>query len=196
MNHTSIIQFLRDKVLARRSFQIVAFVLVLALAVTLFFIARTHLDIEHFLVYGYTGVFLVNMVCCASILFPIPGEAINIAAGTVMNPLMVGFVAAVGATVGEPTSYLVGYLGRKIALAGYWDKYRSAERWMKHYGNFAIFLFALLPILIFDLIGIVAGSTRYPLWKFLLACFAGRLLRCVIEAYLGFGLLTFIPSFW
>ena len=195
MNHTSKIQFIRDRVLARKSFQIVAFVLILALAVTFFIIARTHLDIKRFLAYGYSGVFLVNMICCASVLFPVPGEAINIAAGAVMNPLLVGFVAAVGATVGEPTSYLVGYLGREIALTGYLDKYKSAERWMKHYGIFAIFLFALLPILIFDLIGIVAGSTRYPLWKFLLACFIGRALRCVIEAYLGFGLLTFLPSF-
>jgi len=196
MNYTSIIQFLRNRVLSHKSFQVVAFVLILALAVTLFFVVRTHLDIKRFLAYGYSGVFLVNMICCASILFPVPGEAINIAAGTVMNPLLVGFVASVGATVGEPTSYLVGYLGREIALTGYLDKYKSAERWMTQYGNFAIFLFALLPILIFDLIGIVAGSTRYPLWKFLLACFIGRALRCVIEAYLGFGLLTFLPPFF
>lgn len=196
MNCPSKIQFLRDRVLSHKSFQIVAFVLILALAITLFIIARTHLDIKRFLAYGYTGVFLVNMISCASVLFPVPGEAINIAAGTVMNPLLVGFVAAVGATLGEPTSYLVGYLGRQIALTGYWDKYKSAERWMKHYGYFAIFLFALLPVLIFDLIGIVAGSTRYPLWKFLLACFIGRVIRCVIEAYLGFGFLSFLPSFF
>jgi len=195
MNYTSKIQFLRDRVLSRKLFQITAFTLLLVLAIALFFIARTRLDINHFLAYGYSGVFLVNMISCASILFPVPGEAINIAAGTVMNPLLVGIVAAVGATIGEPTSYLVGYFGRKIALTGYLDKYKSAERWMQHHGNFAIFLFALLPILIFDLIGIVAGSTRYPLWKFLLACFIGRAIRCIVEAYLGFGLLSFLPSF-
>ena len=102
MNHTSKIQFLRDRVLARKSFQIVAFVLILALAVTLFIIARTHLDLKRFLAYGYTGVFLVNMICCASILFPVPGEAINIAAGAVMNPLLVGFVAVCAAAATNP----------------------------------------------------------------------------------------------
>ena len=129
-------------------------------------------------------------------MFPVPGEAINIAAGAIMNPLVVALVATIGATIGELTSYLAGYVGRKIALTGYWEKYESAERWMKRYGSFSIFLFALLPILVFDLIGIIAGSTRYPLWKFILACFIGRFIRCIAESYLGFGFLNSLPSLW
>ncbi len=190
------IQFLREKVLVRKAFQISAFVLILGSSGALFFLARTYLDLESFVTYGYAGVFLVNLISCASILFPIPGEAINIAAGATLNPLWVGLVATVGATMGEPTCYLVGYLGREVVMAGYSQKYQQAERWMQRYGSFAIFLFALVPVLIFDLIGIVAGSTRYPLWRFMMACFAGRVLRCLIEAYLGYGLLGLLPGSW
>jgi uncharacterized membrane protein YdjX (TVP38/TMEM64 family) len=196
MNYSDRIQFIRDKVLYRRLFQIIAFVLILTFSVFLFVIARIYLNVEHFLTYGYVGIFVINLICCASILFPVPGEAINIAAGAIMNPLMVGLVATIGATLGELTSYLAGYLGRKIALTGYWDKYESAEQWMKRYGSFSIFLFALLPVLVFDLIGIIAGSTRYSLWKFILACFIGRFLRCIAESYLGFELLSCLPSLW
>jgi membrane protein DedA with SNARE-associated domain len=74
--------------------------------------------------------------------------------------------------------------------------YEKAEGWLKRYGSFAVFLFALLPILIFDLLGIVAGSFRYPLWKFILACWAGRLIRCLVEAYLGWGAFGFLPDLW
>jgi membrane protein YqaA with SNARE-associated domain len=190
------LQLFRDKVVSRRSFQISVFVFILALSTVLFLLARSRLDLESFLAYGYSGVLLINLVCCATILFPIPGEAVNIAAGASLNPLLVGMVATVGATIGEPTSYLVGYLGRKIIPGGYLEKHEQAEYWMKKYGSFAIFLFALLPILIFDLIGIVAGSARFPLWKFVLACFAGRLLRCLTEAYLGYGLFGFLPQLW
>ncbi len=190
------IQLFRDRVVSRKSFQISVFVFILALSTVLFLLARSRLDLESFLAYGYSGVLLINLVSCATILFPIPGEAVNIAAGASLNPLLVGVVATVGATIGEPTSYLVGYLGRKIIPGGYLEKHGQAEYWMKKHGSFAIFLFALLPILIFDLIGIVAGSARFSLWKFILACFAGRLLRSLTEAYLGYGLFGFLPQLW
>ena len=196
MDFVSKVQFLRKRVVTRRSFQISVFILILASSAAIFFLARSYLNLESFLVYSYSGVFLINLICCATILFPIPGEAVNIAAGATLNPLLVGIVATVGATIGELTSYLVGYLGRKMVPSGYLEKYGKAEYWMKKYGSFAIFLFALLPILIFDLIGIVAGSARFPLWKFILACFAGRLLRCLIEAYLGYGAFGFLPQLW
>jgi membrane protein DedA with SNARE-associated domain len=196
MSIASKVQFLREKVVTRRSFQISVSILILASSAAIFFLARSYLNLESFLVYGYSGVFLINLICCATILFPIPGEAVNIVAGATLNPLLVGIVATVGATIGELTSYLVGYLGRKIIPSGYLEKYGKAEYWMKKYGSFAIFLFALLPILIFDLIGIVAGSARFPLWKFILACFAGRLLRCLIEAYLGYGAFGFLHQSW
>jgi len=192
MSIASKVQFFREKVVAHKSFQISGFIFVLALSAAIFFLTRSYLDLERFLAYGYLGIFLVSLGTI-TILFPLPWEAVIIAAGAALNPLLVAVVATVGATIGELSSYIVGYLGRKIILDSYSERYRKAEFWMKRYGNFAIFLFALLPVLIFDLIGIVAGSTRYPLWKFVLACFAGRLIRCLVEAYLGYGAFKFLP---
>ena len=170
----------------------------------IFVLARSYLDLGKFLAYGYLGIFLMSLTC-VTILFPIPWEAAVIGAGAALDPLtleplfdplLLGMVAAVGATIGELSSYFVGYLGKKIILAKYSEKYKKAEFWMKKYGSFAIFLFALLPILLFDLIGIVAGSAKFPLWKFILACFAGRLIRCLAEAYLGYGAFGFLPQLW
>ena len=196
MHLGSTVQYFREKILKHKWFQISAFILILALSVAIFFLARSCLDLERFLAYGYSGVFLVNLICCATILFPIPGEAVNIAAGATLNPLLVGMVATGGATIGEPTSYLAGDLGKAIIPDGYSESYEKAAGWMRRYGSFAIFLFALVPVLIFDLIGIIAGSTRYPLWKFVLACFLGRVIRCLAEAYLGYGLLDLLPLLW
>jgi membrane protein DedA with SNARE-associated domain len=195
MSIASKVEFLREKVVSRRPFQISAFVFILALSVAIFILARSYLDLEKFLVYGYLGIFLISL-SCVTILFPLPWEAVVIGAGATMNPLLVGLVATAGATIGELSSYFVGYLGKKIILDKYSEKYASAESWMRRYGSFAVFLFALLPILLFDLIGIVAGVSRFPLWKFILACFAGRLIRCLIEAYLGYGLFSFFPQLW
>jgi len=192
---TSKIQFLREKVLNRKPFQISIFVLTLALSAAIFIFARSYLDFERFLTYGYLGIFLLSLTC-VTILFPIPWEAAVIGAGTTLDPFWLGTIATVGATIGELSSYLVGYLGKKIIFDEYSEKYKKAEFWMKRYGSFAIFFFALLPVLIFDLIGIVAGSAKFPLWKFILACFAGRLIRCLVEAYLGYGAFGFLPQLW
>jgi len=195
MTIASKVQFLREKVVTHKPFQISAFILIFALSAVIFFLARSYLDLGKFLAYGYLGIFLLSLTC-VTILFPIPWEAAVIGAGATLNPLLLGMVATVGATIGELSSYFVGYLGKKIILDKYSEKYKKAEFWMKKYGSFAIFLFALLPILIFDLIGIVAGSAKFPLWKFILACFAGRLIRCLVEAYLGYGAFGFLPRLW
>jgi len=204
MSIASKVQFLREKVVTRKSFQTSVFILVLALSAAIFFLARSYLDLEKLLAYGYLGIFLVSL-SCVTILFPLPWEAVIIGAGAALdpltleplfNPLLLGVVATVGATLGELSSYFVGYLGRKIILDKYSEKYNKAEFWLKRYGSFAIFLFALLPVLIFDLIGIIAGSAKFPLWKFILACFAGRLIRCLVEAYLGYRAFSFLPQLW
>ncbi len=192
------IQLLQKKILARKSFQISAFVLILALSAAIFFSARPYLQSGKLLSYGYLGIFLISL-SCVTIFFPLPWEAVVIGAGATLNPLWLGIIATAGATIGELSGYFVGYLGKNIIPGEYSGQYRKAESWMKRHGSFAIFLFALLPVLIFDLIGIVAGSSRFPLWKFILACFAGRLIRCLIEAYLftlGYGAFGILPRLW
>jgi membrane protein DedA with SNARE-associated domain len=128
-------------------------------------------------------------------LFPIPGEAVNVAAGSLLNPLVEALVATTGATIGEMTSYIAGVYGKTILFERYAAKYAQAERWMNRYWLFTIFLFALVPMLVFDLIGIVAGGTRYSLPRFATATFTGRFLRCLLLAYAGYTLLPFLPSF-
>ena len=196
MNLAPKVQFLREKVVTRRPFQIAAFILILALSLGLFFLARSYLDLESLLRYGYLGVFLINLVCAATIIFPITAEAVIIAAGATLNPLWLGIISSVGATIGELTSYLAGYWGSKVILGEYSGKYEKAESWLRKYGSLAVFVFALLPILVFDLLGLAAGSFKFPLWKFILACWAGRLIRCLVEAYLGRGAFSFLPQLW
>jgi membrane protein YqaA with SNARE-associated domain len=56
-------------------------------------------------------------------------------------------------------------------------------------------VFSFMPVLIFDLVGIIAGALRLPMWKFLLATYAGRLPRSLIEVYVGFQALPFVFPF-
>jgi membrane protein DedA with SNARE-associated domain len=189
----TVISWLRTELLSRRSVQVAIFVAILALGFLGLWMARTRLEPSDFLRHGYLGVFVVNLITCATILFPIPGEAINVSAGSLLNPLTVALVATVGATIGEMTSYAAGHYGKKVLLTGYSARYAQAEQWMQRYGLFAVFLFALIPMLVFDLMGIIAGSTDYPLARFAAATFAGRFLRCLLLSYAGYTLTPLLP---
>ena len=143
--------------------------------------------------YGYLGVFLLTLICSATIFFPTPGFIIVFA--MVVSPAfswpLVALAAGVGGGLGESSAYIAGYGGNVIIVPEQWKRYRRAEDWTRHYGGIAIFVFSLAPFLPFDLAGIVAGAMRYPFWKFLLATLAGRLVRSFSECYLVYlGWLT------
>jgi len=152
------------------------------------------LDLESIASYGYMGVFLATFLSTACIFFPAPGFVVVVVAAALFNPIWVALAATAGGALGEFTSYFVGYWGRAVIDLERRQRYKRAENWMMRYGGVAIFLFALVPGLIFDLIAIAAGAVRFPFWKFLLASFAGRLPRSFLEAYLGWMILPrFLP---
>ncbi len=140
--------------------------------------------------YGYAGVFFINLITCATILVPVPGGGIvNITSATWMNPYFLTLVASLGATIGELTAYFAGSLGHTFLASRHSRRYKQTERLMNRFGAFAIFLFALMPQLLYDLIGLVAGSIRYPLWKLVIATFLGRVLRHAVQVIFGYEVL-------
>lgn len=149
-------------------------------------------ELERFAEWGYLGVFLVTLVSSLSIVLPVPGTVVVIAAAGIWNTPLIALVASIGGTLGEISAYLLGYGGRAFIAPEHSERYQMAERWMKRRGGFAIFLFALVPFLIFDFVGIAAGVFRYPLRKFYLFTWLGRLPRSLIECYIGASLLDAI----
>jgi membrane protein YqaA with SNARE-associated domain len=79
--------------------------------------------------YGYLGAFLVPLLCCATIIVPVPGLIIVFTLGAVLNPLLVGLVSGVGGTIGEMTGYMLGYGGR--AAIENVRLYQRMEGWMR-----------------------------------------------------------------
>ena len=134
--------------------------------------------------WGYFGIFLVNFLGSATVIFPVPAFVIVFAFGAVLNPVFVGISAAFGCTIGELTGYALGLGGKKIAEKkyGYWLK--KANRWMEtHRAFLVIFLFAATP-LPDDVLGVICGAIKYDIRKFFLASLAGKL---VMNLGLAFG---------
>ena len=172
------------KSLGKKILSVTVVVLVVALSIALFLFFRQNPEnIEGLESYGYAGAFLISLVSTATVILPAPGVLLLIAIGAICNPILVGLVGAAGGSIGELSGYVLGRGGR-----GFANQNRillKAEGWMKKRGFLTVFLFSLIPFLPFDIVGIVAGALRFPIWKFLLASFIGKTILYIILIQAG-----------
>jgi len=151
--------------------------------------------LSHFMVWaqntvtawGYLGIFLVNLIGSASIVFPVPAFLVVFAMGSILNPWLVGLAAAIGAALGELTGYVLGLGGREAIKRKANSKWlNKAERWMVSHGVFPIIVIFAVSPLPDDITGIIGGVIKYDIKKFLLASFIGKLIMNMAIAWGGF----------
>jgi membrane protein YqaA with SNARE-associated domain len=136
--------------------------------------------------YGYTGIFLINLIASSTIIIPLPAAVFVFSFGSILNPFLVGVLAGVGSAIGELTGYALGIGGREI-LRGKWKKQIiKVEKLFEKYGGFLIiFVFAATP-LPDDIVGIAGGVMKYPVKKFFVASLLGKIVLNLALAYAGF----------
>jgi membrane protein YqaA with SNARE-associated domain len=147
-------------------------------------------------VWGYLGLFLIELIGSATIFLPAPGFAINFIMGGIpgFNPWIVGIVAGAGSAIGEITGYGVGRGSREVVQKRYGKWLDRARKWMEGPGDFLIiFLFAATP-LPHDVVGILSGAVDYPIKKFMLATLAGKIIAGIMLAWAGYFSVGFVLS--
>lgn len=179
---------LQEKAISKTGLSVLLIVLMIIASIVIW-----QLDVDwerHVQKHGYVGVFVLMLVSGMTIFFPLPSEAVLAVAPNLMELEAIGdisklgLVASLGAALGELTAYFAGLWGRTVIADKYKNTYNKVEGWMRKYGGPAIFAFSFTP-LPFDLVGIVAGSIRFPIWKFLFYCWVGRLARALLIVHLG-----------
>jgi membrane protein YqaA with SNARE-associated domain len=167
---------------------------VIALIVALFIFRDQVKRLEE---YGYFGIFLLSIAANATIIIPLPGVAFATAMGAIFNPFWVAIAAGLGAALGELTGYMAGFSGQGVAERA--ALYNHLTTWMKAHQNLAygvILLLAFIPNPLFDLAGMSSGALKLPLWKFLLACAIGKILKMLIFAYAGYYSVAWLTGFF
>lgn len=141
--------------------------------------------------YGYLGAFLISIILNGTVLFPIGNVAVMASLGMALPvPLLVGIAGGAGAGIGELSGYLLGRSGRGLLARN--AIYGRLEHWVKRWGWAAVLLLSIFP-LVFDVVGIIAGALKMPLWRFMLACGVGRMIFYTFVAYLGAVWFKHIP---
>lgn len=138
--------------------------------------------------YGIFGIFIISILGNATVIIPAPVILSAFVGGSIYNPVVVGLVVALGATIGELTGFMAGVGGQAVVTDNEHQKhkyYKIVEKWMTKSGFLTIFVLAAIPNPLFDLAGIFAGATGYPIKKFLLATFLGKSVKFLTVALLG-----------
>ena len=131
--------------------------------------------------YGLLGILVISILGNATVVIPAPVILSAFIGGSIYNPILVGLVVALGATIGELTGFMA-VLGGQVAITNHKHfehsyRYKRVEKWMTKSGFLTIFILAAIPNPLFDLAGIFAGATSYPVKKFLLATFLGKSIK-------------------
>jgi membrane protein YqaA with SNARE-associated domain len=171
------------KGLSKKALNIVRALIMLAVIALTVVLLIYRDQIQTLQAYGYPGIFLFSILANATILIPIPGVIFTSAMGAVFNPLWVAVAAGAGAALGELSGYLAGFSGQAVVENA--KRYEQVVKWMEKYGDITILVLAFIPNPLFDLAGMTAGILKMPVWKFLIYCVIGKILKMMMFAYAG-----------
>ncbi len=163
-----------------KPFRILVVLAVLGLSVAIFALRDQFAEMAAI---GYPGIFLVSLLGNATIVLPAPSLALVFAMGSALPPIFVGLAAGAGEALGELTGYAAGFGGRAVIENR--KTFLRLEAWMRRAGGITIFVLSVIPNPFVDLAGMCAGALRYPVWRFLLACWLGKTLKTTLVAWAG-----------
>ena len=175
--------------LLTNALRVVALLAVVAITVFVYDI-RDHIRV--FAAYGYPGIFLVAFLANATVFVPAPGVAVVFAMGSIFHPLAVGLAAGTGGTLGELSGFLAGFSGQAVIERT--DLYTRIHPWVSKYGGWAILVFAAIPNPFFDIAGIAAGVSKMSLWRFLIFCWIGQIIKMSLFAFAGAYSITWLAG--
>ena len=163
-----------------------------SLAVTIvlsLFILQHRSYIEEIAEWGYLGCFFINVLTNGTFILPGFGIVITFTLGGVLNPAIVGAVAGIGEAIGATGAYFTGYAGRGLLRDSNSSLYLRFSNIIDRHGSKAIFFTSAVLTPLFYPFAVFLGMVRFGWVRFFLVTWAGRTVKSMVIAYLGyFGL--------
>jgi len=159
----------------RKILEIIAFIFIVVISVLIFIFRSKLTDVGEI---GYLGVFVLCFVANVTVLLPSPSLMIAASCALILNPVLVALCAAAGSSLGELTGYALGSVSEDLSPK--FSKFLEKITKKIHNDVLLVFLLALLPLPLFDLVGIYSGGTKMNLFKFLIVCFIGKFIKLLI----------------
>ena len=146
--------------------------------------------------WGYIGCFVINLLASGTVVLPGFGMLITFTLGGVLNPAIVGAVAGIGEALGAVSAYFTGYSGRGLFRNSSNTLYIRFSDILHRHGSKGIFLMASILNPIYFPFAVFIGMLHFKFPTFFLATWAGRTIKNMVLAYLGyFGLRSILQWF-
>ncbi len=149
--------------------------------------------------WGYPMLWVISGLRASSVILPIPGSGLTIAAGAIMDslwgipvPIAVGVTAGSAESLGEFTGYWAGVNGGKLMEGR--RLYELIRRWIRKAPFPTMFVMAFTPSPMFDVAGIAAGAARVPIRIFFPAILLGKIGRGIAMGAAGFYASDFLTN--
>ena len=129
---------------------------------------------------GYFGVFLSCLISNASIMLPTSSTIIVVVASSTLNPWICALLGGVG----------------RLSVTGIkeFNNIKIRDFLTKH-EFLTIFVFAFIPLPIFDVIGLACGAAKTNWLKYTLAVTSGKLLKFVFALLLFYYIIPHLKPF-
>ncbi len=160
----------------------------IASPLTLLFDAMTQASI----LLGYPGTFLACFLGSASVVIEVPFAGVPFIMGGLttslgqflFDPWLLGLLSGIGATIGDMTSYALGYVGRRFV-----DETSSSgfSEFIENHPKatpLAVFILASTPLPV-DPALVSLGVAKYSIWKLFLPCLIGEVIFLTGVAWAG-----------
>jgi len=132
---------------------------------------------------GWQAMFLIAFIDASFFGIPIDAAVVYYVSAAPQHLYLYSVMAALGSALGSSVPYLIGYLGGETLVEKKLGRQRFARvhAMSEEYGDLALIIPALLPPgFPFKACVLIAGVTEMSFPHFLLAIFAGRVLRFFI----------------
>ena len=142
--------------------------------------------IEQISEWGYFGCFFINVLTNGTFILPGFGIVFTFTLGGVLNPAIVGAVAGIGEAIGATGAYFTGYAGRGLFRDSNSGLYLRFSNIIDRHGSKAIFFVSAIVSPFFYPFAVFLGMLRFGWVRFFLATWAGRTIKSMVLAYLGY----------
>ena len=149
-------------------------------------------ELRQYSTLGYAGLAVSCVISNLTVFLPTSSTVYVLLAASVLDPALSVLSGGVGTAVGEMGSYFSGrlYVGGVQSQKESFSRWRGkVNYWMQRHGFSTVFLFALVPLPVFDVAGVMAGVMKMKIWKYILASFLGKTLKFSIVVFLAYWML-------
>ncbi len=180
-----------------------AIVVTIALCVAAIYYKDDLMGIAHMPGYSLLGVFIIAFIAGSILsitMVPIPYVLLVFTMPGVLAPhwgilapVWVGIISALGMSLGQLLTFMIGYGGRNLYQRFTFDTknrfYVKTMDWAQRHGSWAVFIMSAIFNPIHLPITIAMAALRFPPLKFFLFCLLGNIVKSSVIAFCGyFGL--------